>query len=104
MRDILPEVERWRAQGKKVAVATVVKVQGSSPRALGAKMAVSSAGEVAGSVSGGCVEGAVYDVAQAAMQSGRARLLQFDISDEQAWGVGLMCGGAIEVFVEPLDW
>jgi xanthine/CO dehydrogenase XdhC/CoxF family maturation factor len=104
MRDILPEVERWRARGDDVAVATVVKVYGSAPRPLGAKLAVSSGGEMVGSVSGGCVEGAVYDEALEAMRTGQARLLHFGISDELAFEVGLACGGTIEVFVEPLAW
>jgi xanthine/CO dehydrogenase XdhC/CoxF family maturation factor len=85
-------------------VATVVKVYGSAPRPLGSKMAVSSAGDMVGSVSGGCVEGAVFEEAQAVMKQGEAKLVQFGISDELAWDVGLACGGNIEVFVEPLDW
>jgi xanthine/CO dehydrogenase XdhC/CoxF family maturation factor len=104
MREILSEVERWRGEGKQVAMATVVGVSGSAPRPLGSKMAVSSTGDVAGSVSGGCVEGAVFEEAQQAMKGGKSRLLHFGISDEEAWGVGLMCGGEIDVFVEPLDW
>jgi xanthine/CO dehydrogenase XdhC/CoxF family maturation factor len=104
MRDILSDVERWKSEGKQVALATVVGVSGSAPRPLGSKLAVSSAGDVAGSVSGGCVEGAVFEEAQAAMKSGQSRLLHFGISDEEAWGVGLMCGGEIDVYVEPLDW
>lgn len=104
MREILSDVERWRREGKQVAVATVVKVYGSAPRPLGAKMAVSSAGDMVGSVSGGCVEGAVFEEAQHAMQTGEPKLVEFGISDELAWDVGLACGGNIEVFVEPLDW
>jgi len=104
MREILSDVERWIKDGKQVAIATVVKVYGSAPRPLGAKMAVSSTGEMIGSVSGGCVEGAVFEEAQQAMKLQQAKLLQFGISDEMAWGVGLTCGGSIEVFVEPLNW
>jgi xanthine/CO dehydrogenase XdhC/CoxF family maturation factor len=104
MREILSDVERWLDEGKQVAVATVVKVYGSAPRPLGSKMAVSSAGDMVGSVSGGCVEGAVFEEAQAVMKQGEAKLVQFGISDELAWDVGLACGGNIEVFVEPLDW
>jgi xanthine/CO dehydrogenase XdhC/CoxF family maturation factor len=104
MRDVLSDVERWRQEGKQVALATVVAVSGSAPRPLGSKMAVSSAGDVAGSVSSGCVEGAVFEEAQASLKNGAPRLLHFGISDETAWGVGLMCGGEIDVYVEPLNW
>jgi xanthine dehydrogenase accessory factor len=102
MREVLHDVERWRRDGKGVALATVVKVWGSAPRQPGAKMAVSSAGEVAGSVSGGCVEGAVVEAAQGVLASGTPSLLSFGVSDEKAWSVGLSCGGEIEVFVEPV--
>ena len=104
MKDVLPDIERWRERGDDVAVATVVKVYGSAPRPLGAKLAVSSSGEMVGSVSGGCVEGAVYDEAMEAMKTGRAKLLTYGISDELAFDVGLACGGTIQVFVEPLNW
>lgn len=102
MKDVIPAIEQWRARGEQVAIATVVRTLGSSPRGIGAKMAVSSGGGIAGSVSGGCIEGAVYDACQAAMQSGEARLLHFGVADEEAWEVGLACGGTIDVFVEPL--
>lgn len=104
MRDVLPHIERWRREGKKVALATVVRVFGSAPQPLGAKMVISEEGEMAGSVSGGCVEGAVVQEALEVLQCGRPRLLRFGISNEQAWDVGLACGGTIEVFVEPVDW
>jgi xanthine/CO dehydrogenase XdhC/CoxF family maturation factor len=104
MKDVLPDIERWRDRGDDVAVATVVKVYGSAPRPLGAKLAVSSSGEMVGSVSGGCVEGAVYDEAMEAMKTGEAKLLTYGISDELAFDVGLACGGTIQVFVEPLNW
>ncbi len=102
MRDVLPDIERWRSEGQRVALATVVKVWGSAPRPLGSKMAVSSGGGIAGSVSGGCVEGAVFEEAQGVLASGRPKLLKFGVTDEQAWAVGLSCGGEIEVFVEAL--
>ena len=102
MKEVLPEVEAWRAAGNRVAVATVVKVEGSAPRPVGAAMAVSSAGELAGSVSGGCVEAAVFEEAQVVLRTGRPKLLRYGITDEMAWDVGLACGGTIEVFVEPV--
>jgi xanthine/CO dehydrogenase XdhC/CoxF family maturation factor len=102
MKDVIEQIVEWQAQGKGVAVATVVKVYGSAPRPLGAKMAVSSAGEMVGSVSGGCVEGAVIQEALEILQQGRPKLIPFGISNESAWEVGLACGGTIEVFVEPL--
>jgi xanthine/CO dehydrogenase XdhC/CoxF family maturation factor len=104
MKDILPDVERWRERGDQVAVATVVRTYGSAPRPLGAKLAVSSSGEMVGSVSGGCVESAVYDQAMEAMKTGQGKLLTYGISDELAFEVGLACGGTIDVFVEPLNW
>jgi xanthine dehydrogenase accessory factor len=102
MRDVLPDIQRWRAEGKSVALATVVKVYGSAPRPLGAKMAISELGEMSGSVSGGCVEGAVVEEALAVLQSGQPRLLEYGIADELALSVGLACGGNIQVFVEPI--
>jgi len=104
MIDVLEAVERWRGDGQRVAIATVVGVERSAPRDPGAVMAVNESGEVAGSVSGGCVEGAVYEEAQAVLGGGKARLVSYGISDEQAISVGLTCGGVIHVFVEPLDW
>ncbi|MBI1297876.1 XdhC family protein [bacterium] len=104
MREILPALERWRAQGKEVALATVVKVYGSAPRPLGSKMAVTADGEMIGSVSGGCVEGAVIQEALEVLADGRPKLIPFGISDESAWAVGLACGGIIEVYVEPIEW
>ncbi len=100
MREILKDLEKWRARGDQVAVATVVNALGSTPRPIGAKMAVNSRGEFAGSVSGGCVEGAVIDEALQVIKTGQPKLLHFGISDETAWDVGLSCGGTIEVFVE----
>src|SRR5215216_5369321 len=103
MREFLPEVDAWRAAGDRVAIATVVKVEGSAPRPVGATMAVSSGGDLAGSVSGGCVETAVFEEAQEVLKSGTPKLIRYGITDEMAWDVGLACGGTIEVFVEPLD-
>ncbi len=102
MREILPEIEAWRAAGDRVAVATVIKVEGSAPRPVGATMAVSSSGELTGSVSGGCVESAVFEEAQAVLESGEPKLIRYGITDEMAWDVGLSCGGTIEVYVEPV--
>ncbi len=102
MREFLPEVDTWRAAGDRVAIATVVKVEGSAPRPVGATMAVSLSGELAGSVSGGCVETAVFEEAQAVLKSGIPKRLRYGITDEMAWDVGLACGGTIEVFVEPV--
>jgi xanthine/CO dehydrogenase XdhC/CoxF family maturation factor len=103
MRDLIPAIERWQRDGKRVALATVVDVWGSAPRPVGSRMAVSSAGDLEGSVSGGCVEGAVFEAAQEAIRTRRPCLLSFGVSDETAWSVGLSCGGQIDVFVEPLD-
>jgi xanthine/CO dehydrogenase XdhC/CoxF family maturation factor len=103
MKEILADVRRWRAQGEKVAIATVVATRRSAPRPVGAKLAVSESGELAGSVSGGCVEGDVFEHACEVLRSGRPKLLSYGIEDEEAWNVGLPCGGEIDVFVEPLD-
>ena len=103
MKDFLPEVDQWRAAGDRVAIATVVKVEGSAPRPVGATMAVSSGGDLAGSVSGGCVETAVFDEAQEVLKTGVPKLLRYGITDDMAWDVGLACGGTIEVFVEEVD-
>ncbi len=105
MREILDDIERWQAQGKRVALARVVAVEGSGPRLPGAAMAVSEDGEVAGSVSGGCVEGAVVTEALGVLSGAApAKLCTFGYSDDEAFAVGLTCGGIISVFVEPLGW
>ena len=105
MRDLLDDIDRWRAAGHRVAVARVVGLDGSGPRDPGAAMAVSDSGEVAGSVSGGCVEGAVVTEALAVLAGERPRgVVTFGYSDDDAFAVGLTCGGTIHVFVEPLDW
>jgi xanthine/CO dehydrogenase XdhC/CoxF family maturation factor len=100
--DILAIAAQWRAAGEQVAIATVVETWGSSPRPAGSRLAVTASGRLMGSVSGGCIEGAVADAAKQAMASGRPQLLDFGVSDERAWEVGLSCGGKVKVFVEPL--
>lgn len=102
MRDILEAILGWIDQGKAVALATVIRTWGSSPRQAGAKMAVSADGEFVGSVSGGCVEGAVIEEGLQSLRTGRPKWLQFGVADETAWDVGLACGGEIDVFVEPV--
>ena len=101
--DVLATAAGWRAAGEDVAIATVVETWGSSPRPTGSRLAVSASGKLAGSVSGGCIEGAVADVAKQTMQTGTPQLLDFGISDERAWEVGLACGGKLKVFVEKLS-
>lgn len=103
MAEFLPEVDTWRDAGKRVAVATVIKVEGSAPRPVGARLAVSELGEMAGSVSGGCVENAVVMEAQDVLASGQPKMIRYGITDEMAWDVGLACGGTIEVFVEEIE-
>jgi xanthine dehydrogenase accessory factor len=104
MKEVLDQVDGWLAEGKRVAIARVVAVEGSSPRDPGATMAVSDAGEVAGSISGGCVEGAVVTEALSVLESGTARVCTFGYSDDEAFAVGLTCGGTLRVLVEPIDW
>lgn len=104
MREILDDIDRWRAAGRRVALARVVATEGSGPRDPGAAMAVSEDGEVAGSVSGGCVEGAVVTEALDVLATGRSRVVSFGYSDDEAFAVGLTCGGTVTLFVEPLDW
>ena len=101
--EILETAATWRDGGKKVALATVVSTWGSSPRPIGSQLAVDEAGNMIGSVSGGCIEGAVVHEAQQAMASGKPKLLEFGVTDEMAWEVGLACGGTVRVFVERLD-
>ena len=104
MREILADLERWQRAGKAVAVARVVDVEGSGPRLPGAAMAVNEDGEVAGSVSGGCVEGAVVTEALDIIGTGERRVVTFGYSDDEAFAVGLTCGGTIHLYIEPLDW
>ncbi len=103
MQDVLPEIKRWIAAGKTVAVAAVVRTWGSSPRPVGAVMGVNENGELTGSVSGGCVESAVIEAALEVIRTNRPQRLHYGVADETAWEVGLACGGEIEVFVYPLD-
>ena len=102
MRELLSDIDRWQRRGDAVALATVVRAYGSAPRREGAKMAIAASGEMAGSVSGGCVEADVVLHAQEVLESGTPRLVHYGISDEQAFDVGLACGGIIDVFIEPL--
>lgn len=104
MKELLPDLDRWRAASRKVVLARVVDVEGSGPRGPGAAMAVSEDGEVAGSVSGGCVEGAVVTEALDVLASGDRRIVTFGYSDDEAFAVGLTCGGTVHLFIEPLDW
>jgi xanthine dehydrogenase accessory factor len=104
VKEILTEVDRWLAAGERVALARVVGVEGSGPREPGAAMAVSASGEVAGSVSGGCVEGAVVTEALEVLETGEPRLRTFGYSDDEAFAVGLTCGGTLHILIEPLDW
>jgi xanthine dehydrogenase accessory factor len=105
MRELLDDIDRWRTDGKRVAVARVVDIEGSGPREPGAAMAVNEVGEVAGSVSGGCVEGAVVTEALGVLQGERGPgIVTFGYSDDEAFAVGLTCGGTIRLYIEALDW
>jgi len=105
VKEILDDLDRWRSAGERIALARVVATEGSSPRDAGAAMAVSESGEVAGSVSGGCVEGAVVERALAVLAGeAEAGVVSFGFSDDEAFAVGLTCGGTIHLFLEPLEW
>jgi xanthine dehydrogenase accessory factor len=104
VRELLDDLDRWRAAGRRVAIARVVDLEGSGPREPGAAMAVDETGEVVGSVSGGCVEGAVVTEALEVLRTGERKLVTFGYSDDEAFAVGLTCGGTIHLFLEPLDW
>jgi xanthine dehydrogenase accessory factor len=105
VRDLLDDIDRWRSQGKRIAIARVVDTKGSGPRETGAAMAVNEDGEVIGSVSGGCVEGAVVSEALAILAGeNESRVVTFGYSDDEAFAVGLTCGGIIHLFIQPLDW
>ena len=98
--NVLEQTAAWREEGKGVALATVVTTWGSSPRPVGSQLAADESGKFVGSVSGGCIEGAVVEQALAAIKDGETRLLDFGVTNEQAWEVGLACGGKVQVFVE----
>ena len=102
MKEILPELERWRQEGEDVVVATVVANRRTAPRPVGSSLGIARSGKLCGSVSGGCVENDVVEQAQEVFATGEPKLLSYGISDEQAWAVGLPCGGEIDVFVEKL--
>lgn len=101
--DILSTVAQWRTEGRRVALATVVSTWGSSPRPAGSQMGIDGDGAMIGSVSGGCIEGAVVHEAQKTMADGEPRLLSFGVTDEMAWEVGLACGGKVQVYVEAVE-
>ena len=101
--DILKAAEEWRAAGRGVALATVVETWGSAPRPVGSNLVIDDQGNFLGSVSGGCVEGAVVSEAIDVIDSGKAKTLEFGVADETAWRVGLSCGGKIRVYVEKVD-
>jgi xanthine dehydrogenase accessory factor len=105
MKELLDDLDRWQHEGKRIALARVVDIEGSGPRGPGAAMAVSIDGEVVGSVSGGCVEGAVVTEALSVLNGERdAGVVTFGYSDDEAFAVGLTCGGTIRLFIEELDW
>ena len=105
MRELLDVIDQWRRDGERIAVARVVDIEGSGPRDPGAAMAVTESGEVAGSVSGGCVEGAVVSEALSILAGERGPgVITFGYSDDEAFAVGLTCGGTIHLYIEELDW
>ncbi|MFG1248703.1 XdhC family protein [Xanthobacter flavus] len=101
--DVLAAAERWRREGRGVAIATVLETWGSAPRPVGSRLVIDAEGNFLGSVSGGCVEGAVVSEAVEVIAAGAPRTLEFGVADETAWKVGLSCGGKIAVYVEPVD-
>src|SRR3954465_989552 len=103
MKDVLDDIERWRSKGKKVAVARVVGLDGSGPRDPGAAMAVNEDSEVVGSVSGGCVEGAVLTEGLKVLERGIPKLVTYGIADDDAFAVGLTCGGTIHIFIDDFN-
>jgi xanthine dehydrogenase accessory factor len=103
VKEVLADIERWRSRGEQIALATVVATRRSAPRPVGSKLVISEGGEMAGSVSGGCVESDVFEACRGALAGDAARVLTYGISDDQAWSVGLPCGGEIDVFLERLE-
>jgi xanthine dehydrogenase accessory factor len=103
MRDVAKQIHEWVARGDRVAIATVVDTRRSAPRPPGAKMAINNRGEVFGAISGGCVEGSVVAVAEQVLADGAPQLHSYGIADDQAWDVGLPCGGEIDVWVERFE-
>jgi xanthine/CO dehydrogenase XdhC/CoxF family maturation factor len=103
VKEILPEVERWQKDGEKVVLATVVASRRSAPRPIGSSLAISESGKMCGSVSGGCVESDVFENAREVFESGDPRLVSYGFTDDEAWNVGLPCGGEIDVFLERLE-
>ncbi|MBT05381.1 MAG: XdhC/CoxI family protein [Rhodospirillaceae bacterium] len=103
LEDVLGVAAKWRAEGRGVALATVVRTWGSSPRPIGSQLVVDETGSMLGSVSGGCIEGAVILEAREAIADGNSRLLDYGVTNEQAWEVGLACGGKIQIYVEKVD-
>ncbi len=101
--DVLGQGARWKAEGKAVAIATVVTTWGSSPRPVGSQLVVDESSNFMGSVSGGCIEGAVIDEALGVITEGKPRLVKYGVTNEMAWEVGLSCGGKVEIFVEKLE-
>ncbi|HJM38135.1 MAG: XdhC family protein [Acidimicrobiales bacterium] len=104
MKEIVKDIRKWQKQNKKIAIARVIDLDGSGPRLPGAAMAVTEEGEVAGSVSGGCVEGAVVLEALEVIKNNQRHIVSFGYSDQEAFSVGLTCGGTVHLFIEPLDW
>jgi xanthine dehydrogenase accessory factor len=104
MKELFRDLERWRKAGKRIALARVVDIEGSGPRDPGAAMAVNEDGEVIGSVSGGCVEGAVVTEALEILRTNDRKIVTFGYSDDDAFAVGLTCGGTVHLFIEPVDW
>jgi xanthine/CO dehydrogenase XdhC/CoxF family maturation factor len=102
VKEILPEIAAWQREGQRVVVATVVATRRSAPRPVGSSLAISESGKLSGSVSGGCVEGDVFEESREVLETGEPKLLSYGISDDEAWSVGLPCGGEIDVFVERL--
>jgi xanthine/CO dehydrogenase XdhC/CoxF family maturation factor len=103
MREVVDHIRAWQAAGEHVAIATVLTTAGSTPRPVGAKMAVTAGGKIVGSISGGCVDTDVIEHAVDVLRTGRPQIIEYGYSPDMSWEVGLMCGGSVQVFVEPVD-